>query len=60
MRSFTQKMNVIASSVVRGEAKPRHATGGAPRKGWAFRTRNNNNKPSAVRSIPVEQYLATR
>ena len=58
MRSFTQKMNVIASSVVRGESKPRHATGGVPRKGWAFRTRNN--KPSAVRSIPVEQHLATR
>lgn len=58
MRSFTQKMNVIASSVVRGESKPRHATGGAPRKGWAFRDRNN--KPSAVRLIPVDQYLATR
>ena len=58
MRSFTQKMNVIASSVVRGDAKPRHATGGAPRKGWAFRDRNN--KPSAVRSLPVEQYLAAR
>ena len=58
MRSFTQKMNVIASAVVRGESKPRHATGGAPRQGWAFRTRNNT--PSAVRSIPVDQYLATR
>ena len=58
MRSFTQKMNVIASSVVRGESKPRHATGGAPRKGWAFRDRNNRS--SAVRSIPVEQYLAAR
>ena len=58
MRSFTQKMNVIASSVVRGEAKPRHATGGAAQKGWAFRDRNN--RPSAVRSIPVEQHLATR
>lgn len=58
MRSFTQKMNVIASSVVRGESKPRHSTGGAHRKGWAFRDRNN--KPSAVRVIPVEQYLATR
>ena len=58
MRSSTQKMNVLASPVVRGESKPRHATGGAPRKGWAFRDRNN--KPSAVRTIPVEQYLATR
>lgn len=58
MRSFTQKMNKLAATLVRGASKPRSSTGGAPRKGWAYRAKNDI--PSVCRSIPVEQYLAAR
>lgn len=58
MKSFTQKMNKLATAAVRGKSNPRSSTGGVQRKGWAFNARHNI--PSACRSIPVEQYLATR
>lgn len=58
MRSFTQKMNRLATTVVRGTSNPRSSTGGAPRKSWAYRTKHDI--PSACRTIPVEQYLAAR
>lgn len=58
MRSFTQKMQKLAACPVRGASKPKSSTGGAPRKGWAYKAKHDI--PSACFTIPVEVYLATR
>lgn len=58
MRSFTQKMNRLATTTVRGASNPRSSTGGVPRKSWAYRSKHD--VPSVVFTIPVDHYLATR
>jgi hypothetical protein len=55
MHSFTQKMNKLSTSPVRGKSKPRSGTGGAPRRGWAFNKKHN--VPSMVRDV-TKEYLA--
>lgn len=56
MHSFTQKMAKLAKNPVRGKTAPRSRSGGAQRRSWAHKPKNDT--PSVCRSIPVDQYLA--